>query len=303
LRRVKAAAMASGGERLEYRDEDALTPGFDQKAVAEVTLVPGISHGFLQFPTLYPPARLHINKAADWFEKLFKEAWERDRKQRGEVEDEEEEGLMMGRRKTRRARGAGSGSSGDKMDEELRKAAAEVAAEQEYEAKSLSSAGGASGKRRYHLRCESSGSEDQPLEMMRMTKLKGKKLSNGDSGMMSPATTPEVQVNGKSTSRTVGQANKTTDSTNASASAVSRKPATPPGSEPTATITTNGRASPSSALYPSSAAAKRGAKSSKKSRKEEDDTGLVKLASTEDLLKRRMHGLASTLTGLRGDPE
>jgi hypothetical protein len=37
--------------------------------------------------------------------------------------------------------------------------------------------------------------------------------------------------------------------------------------------------------------------------KPDDDRSLVKLASTEDLLGRRMHGLAGGLTGLQDDPE
>jgi hypothetical protein len=37
--------------------------------------------------------------------------------------------------------------------------------------------------------------------------------------------------------------------------------------------------------------------------RDEDDKSLVKLASTDDLLGRRMHGLAKGLTGMHGDPE
>ncbi|KAI1816602.1 alpha/beta-hydrolase [Poronia punctata] len=39
---------------------------FDEKDVAEVVLIPGISHGFTQFPTLYPPAWKLIERCARW---------------------------------------------------------------------------------------------------------------------------------------------------------------------------------------------------------------------------------------------
>ncbi|OIW27849.1 alpha/beta-hydrolase [Coniochaeta ligniaria NRRL 30616] len=71
LRRVKAAFYASGGTRLEYHESDALAQGFDEKDVAEVALIPGISHGFLQFPTVYPPAWKLIDRSARWIEDGF----------------------------------------------------------------------------------------------------------------------------------------------------------------------------------------------------------------------------------------
>ncbi|KAF3766043.1 alpha/beta-hydrolase [Cryphonectria parasitica EP155] len=84
LRRVKAAMYASGGQRTDYRESDALADGFDDKAIAEVVLLPGTSHGFLQFPTIYPPAWKLIDRSARWIEESFatSERAERDRKQR-----------------------------------------------------------------------------------------------------------------------------------------------------------------------------------------------------------------------------
>ncbi|PKS11765.1 hypothetical protein jhhlp_001058 [Lomentospora prolificans] len=46
-------------------------PKFDEKEAAEVILIPGISHGFLQFPTLYPPAWKHLERSAAWIQDLF----------------------------------------------------------------------------------------------------------------------------------------------------------------------------------------------------------------------------------------
>ncbi len=74
LRRVKAACYASGGRRFEYQDSDAQAEGFNDKDHAEVVLIPGISHGFLQFPTVYPPAWKLIERSAHWIEDAFASA-------------------------------------------------------------------------------------------------------------------------------------------------------------------------------------------------------------------------------------
>lgn len=42
--------------------------------LAEVLLLPGTSHGFMQFPSLYPPAWRHFNRSAAWFNDLFQHA-------------------------------------------------------------------------------------------------------------------------------------------------------------------------------------------------------------------------------------
>lgn len=81
LRRVKAALRASGGSRLEYRDSDA-RGDFDDKDVAEVALLPGVSHGFLQFPTIYPPAWKLIDRSARWIEDGFAAAERREKLRR-----------------------------------------------------------------------------------------------------------------------------------------------------------------------------------------------------------------------------
>ncbi|KAF9766122.1 hypothetical protein IL306_001498 [Fusarium sp. DS 682] len=68
LRRAKEAAFVH--EQLgrhpsaEFNDRDA----------AEVMLIPGTSHGFMQFPTVYPPAWRHFERCIDWFDQLFDHA-------------------------------------------------------------------------------------------------------------------------------------------------------------------------------------------------------------------------------------
>lgn len=54
---------------------------FDEKDVAEVVLIPGISHGFTQFPTLYPPAWKLIDRCAMWAVDLLNAAEMRDRRE------------------------------------------------------------------------------------------------------------------------------------------------------------------------------------------------------------------------------
>ncbi|KZZ98278.1 hormone-sensitive lipase [Moelleriella libera RCEF 2490] len=47
---------------------------FDATEAAEVALIPGVSHGFMQFPGIYPPAWKHFERCVLWFEQLFLEA-------------------------------------------------------------------------------------------------------------------------------------------------------------------------------------------------------------------------------------
>lgn len=52
-------------------DDGTPRPKFDEKDTAEVILLPGVSHGFLQFPTIYPPAWQHLERSAAWIQDLF----------------------------------------------------------------------------------------------------------------------------------------------------------------------------------------------------------------------------------------
>ncbi|KAI0885045.1 alpha/beta-hydrolase [Annulohypoxylon maeteangense] len=155
---------------------------FDEKDVAEVVLIPGISHGFTQFPTLYPPAWKLIDRCARWAMNL--------------LETEEA-----------RARSERENAS-----------------------------------RPRHVRTESSGDEDRPLEI-NMTKLRSRAVSNG---LPAKPSSPEQGKEGD------------VDKPNGN----SRK------------RRSNGRTG-------------MGQKSK----------SLVKLDSSDDLLGRRMQGLAGSLTG------
>ncbi|KAK5661386.1 hypothetical protein OQA88_11285 [Cercophora sp. LCS_1] len=114
LRRVKAAQMASGGTRLEYQDQDAQTEGFNDKDVAEVALIPGISHGFLQFPTVYPPAWGLIDRVAHWIEDVFVFSEDKRRKER--------EGKRPGNRVKNHARNESSGDEDKPLEMSMTRA-------------------------------------------------------------------------------------------------------------------------------------------------------------------------------------
>jgi acetyl esterase/lipase len=231
LKRVKAAQMASGGSRLEYRDSDALTEGFDEKDVAEVALIPGISHGFMQFPSIYPPAWKLFDRTAGWAEDIFAEV---ERKER----EREREALKTRVREEEKKRG------------------------------------------RHHFRHESSGDEDKPLEMS-LTKMrtrnfgvagedKGKgKADREESGKREdhPPTSSD-----KDRSIIGGSDDDDQDEGVADAAGGSQRPK------------------------------KKGARRVR-TKDDDDAKSLYKLASTEDLLGRRMHGLVGGLTKVHGEPE
>ncbi|KAI4229494.1 MAG: hypothetical protein L6R36_000853 [Xanthoria steineri] len=46
---------------------------FDEKEHVEVTLIPGISHGFLQFVSVFPEGWNHIFRCARWIDEIFEE--------------------------------------------------------------------------------------------------------------------------------------------------------------------------------------------------------------------------------------
>ncbi|PON23667.1 hypothetical protein TGAM01_v207314 [Trichoderma gamsii] len=71
LRRAKEAAKRRELSRSSTLDENWT---FDDKEVTEVLLIPGTSHGFMQFPGVYPPAWKHFDRSAAWFDQLFTDA-------------------------------------------------------------------------------------------------------------------------------------------------------------------------------------------------------------------------------------
>lgn len=72
LRRAKEAAARYKTSPVTP-DGDSLD-GLRDLGTAEVMLIPGASHGFMQFPAVYPPAWKHFNRCAEWFDELFAHA-------------------------------------------------------------------------------------------------------------------------------------------------------------------------------------------------------------------------------------
>lgn len=82
---VIMAARLRTAQRIAFEDRRAtgrLTraerrQGFEPRAAADVALVPGVSHGFMQMAALFPDARRHIDRVAGWLEGLFAAADQR----------------------------------------------------------------------------------------------------------------------------------------------------------------------------------------------------------------------------------
>ncbi|KFY46668.1 hypothetical protein V494_00391 [Pseudogymnoascus sp. VKM F-4513 (FW-928)] len=66
LRKAKSEAYEKEKGRGEH-----LTKEFDDRDVVEVALIPGISHGFMQFAGAYPEGWSHIFRCARWIDELF----------------------------------------------------------------------------------------------------------------------------------------------------------------------------------------------------------------------------------------
>lgn len=74
LTRAKRAAYDRAQE-----SGDRIVKEFDDRDVAEVVLVPGISHGFLQFVGLYPEGWKHIYQCGKWISEIFEKTDAKDR--------------------------------------------------------------------------------------------------------------------------------------------------------------------------------------------------------------------------------
>ncbi|KAK2625386.1 hypothetical protein QTJ16_004698 [Diplocarpon rosae] len=73
LRRAKAAKY-----HLEQLSDVTLQKEFDDRDVVEVALIPGISHGFLQFVGVFPEGWKYIHRCSRWMEHIFAAAEERE---------------------------------------------------------------------------------------------------------------------------------------------------------------------------------------------------------------------------------
>jgi acetyl esterase/lipase len=82
LRRAKEAAAQRETEFSSSRfAQHSSARGFDSP---EVLLIPGTSHGFMQFPSVYPPAWKHFDRCASWFEHIFANAESQRKRERAD---------------------------------------------------------------------------------------------------------------------------------------------------------------------------------------------------------------------------
>ena len=222
LRRVKRALHA------QRASQGVAEKDFDEKDVAEVVLIPGISHGFTQFPLLYPPAWKLIDRCARWALDLLNAAEAR----------------------------------------RLREQAAAFSASRH----------NSINNNRHHRRVESSGDEDRPLEIA-MTRMRGRTIGSVDEAA-------KFKRNGGGGGKDTG-----------AAPSPSPSPLTAED-ERTTTDTDGGDARSGSRKRRSTVGHPRfGSGSSTKSK------SFVKLDSSDDLLGRRMQGLAGPLTGVHDDDD
>ncbi|RDW82354.1 hormone-sensitive lipase [Coleophoma cylindrospora] len=73
LRRAKLAKFEK-----EVEEHGSLRREFDDRDVVEVALIPGISHGFMQFVSVYPEGWKYIYRTQRWIEEIFTLAEEHD---------------------------------------------------------------------------------------------------------------------------------------------------------------------------------------------------------------------------------
>lgn len=277
LRRVKAAYYASGGRRVEYRESDALADGFDDRDVAEVVLIPGVSHGFMQFPAVYPPAWKWYQRSAGWIDDAFRHADEvraRDEAGAGAAGSRVPRGRTTSRTtKPQEKEATPSTTTAPATTKAPLSVDTKSAAKTQVATAAAGTLSSAPGHSRVHssARTESSGDE-APLEMMRMTKTsKGRSAAGASSNESVPA---KSDAPAASSSASASTSTSTAASTDAS---------TPDDNGATGNAKTKSKKQ--KALV-------------RQRQRVKDDKELVKLKSSDDLLGRRMQGIVGGLTGV-----
>ncbi|KLJ07642.1 esterase/lipase [Blastomyces silverae] len=176
--RIRQAKLRQFRERQELGLEKSMRT-FDEKAHVEVSLIPGISHGFLQFPALFPEGWRQIFRCSRWIRKLFAHAAERASAAEGDLTASSMRSLAP-----RRRQGDSSGTLKPNTS------SSSITSVTWGDARSTQrSRTDKSGPRDHQrgLTGESSGDEDRPLEMtrLRMTKRPSASLGTSKSALSS----------------------------------------------------------------------------------------------------------------------
>lgn len=253
--RIRQAKYARWTERKELgllQGREARS--FEESAHVEVVLIPGISHGFLQFAGVLPEAWKYIFRCARWMQEVFAQCDAEDA--RSSDRDPEHDGTAQinGHAESHRAR------------------------------------------KRHHTRTrtESSGDEDRPLEMMRMGPLPGSKNPSHPS---TSASTPRATATPPPHASSLATGKKPNGYTHPGAPSAARRGRS--GTAPTKLLTEDeqdvdeqdpNRGGTDAEQHWNGVHTKRTMSS-------------VSLASEDDLLGRRMKGLAGGLMGMTGVEE
>ncbi|KAJ1712574.1 lipase [Aspergillus flavus] len=250
--RLRQAKLHQFRERQELGLEKSHRT-FNEKDHVEVSLLPGISHGFLQMAGFFPDSWKHINKCATWIQDLFEAAERR--------------------------------KSSSSLLQSLQDSA------QYYQ---VPKSGASSGSPRNHKRSltgESSGDEDRPLEMSlgRMTPLNPDNSTDNSSSQMrgKPSNgTSHVHLQGSTPNGSDIQSTSGSQGKNASRGRRSQ----PKG------LSRRRRDAPTKLTMPPAHDYISDAMQTPPPKRR--DRSIGSLPSEEDLLDRRMNGLAGGLMGI-----
>ncbi|KAI5925454.1 Alpha/Beta hydrolase protein [Camillea tinctor] len=226
--RLRRAKQSYHSQRTRVMDGFDDASDFNEKDVVEVTLIPGISHGFMQFPTLYPPAWQLIDRCARWAVDLLSVAETREQQQRQRL-------------------------------------ARKLSHQYQHQ----------------HIRAESSGDEDRPLEIS-MTRARGRTTTGaaGGGGAVGSGAAAKAKTKEPAEAEAEGeQAVVEDDDDNEEARA----------------STTNGDSNHNML------GARKKPRSNGRTGFGQKSRSIIKLDSSDDLLGRRMQGLAGPLTGLHDE--
>ncbi|KAK2752166.1 hypothetical protein FQN55_008056 [Onygenales sp. PD_40] len=309
--RIRQAKLLRFRERQELGLENSKAE-FDEKRHVEVSLIPGISHGFLQFVSVFPEGWKQIFRCSRWIQDLFAAAGNANA---AVGEQDVMGGSMM------------SGSSRRWNGSEAR-----MAESAQVSGKQGRNGNGNGNAARHHTRAltgESSGDEDRPLEMsmLRMTKAssaslplksqngsihsgKGNRRGNGNGNgngngssqpslrstpLASPITTTTATTTAppnhqQTTTRPPSSSSKPIPLQNINKQQQQQQQPNPPSTSSSPTHTPTPSSTTDESIPPWRSTMTKIALQRERS--------LTSLPSEEDLLGRRMNGLAGGLMGI-----
>ncbi|KKZ68395.1 esterase/lipase [[Emmonsia] crescens] len=160
--RIRRAKLHRFRERQELGLEKSKVK-FDEKAHVEVSLIPGISHGFLQFPAFFPEAWKQIFRCSWWIQELFSNAAERNTAAERDLMASSMMSLTSRRRQ---------GTSSEAVKANSSSTTSTILPARPGTTQRSKTGDNGSRHHQRGLTGESSGDEDRPLEMTRLSMTK-----------------------------------------------------------------------------------------------------------------------------------